>query len=132
MKLLLVTGSRSISEGGRSYARRVVQRVKEIGGSIVVGDASGIDEVVMQECHRLGVACTVVGAYSRLRRRTPSCKVVQRRSSYIQRDKYMAKQCDSCLAIWNGSSRGTKATYDFAVELGKTAWLKTFKEVRES
>jgi len=39
----------------------------------------------------------------------------------------MAEQCSMCLAIWNGESRGTKAAYDFAVELGKTAWLKTFR-----
>ena len=125
-KRLLITGSRHISKAGRIYARRAVQRAHELGYEIIVGDALGVDAVVMLECDRLGVTCTVVGAYNRLRRRTPSCKVVQYPSSYIQRDQYMAEQCDLCLAIWNGKSRGTKATYDFAVELGKTAWLKTF------
>ena len=126
MKLLLITGSRRISEAGLAFARRAVQRARQLDYEVIVGDATGIDEAVMQECHRLGVTCTVVGAYNRLRRRTPSCREVRRSGSYIQRDRYMAEQCSMCLAIWNGESRGTKATYDFAVELGKTAWLKAF------
>jgi len=127
MNKLLITGSRNISEAGLAFARRAVQRAHQLDYEVIVGDASGVDEAVMQECHRLGVTCTVVGAYNRLRRRTPSCKVIQRQGSYIQRDRYMAEQCSMCLAVWNGESRGTKATYDFAVELGKTAWLKTFQ-----
>jgi len=127
MNKLLITGSRNISEAGLAFARRAVQRAHQLDYEVIVGDASGVDEAVMQECHRLGVTCTVVGAYNRLRRRTPSCKVIQHQGSYIQRDRYMAEQCSMCLAVWNGESRGTKATYDFAVELGKTAWLKTFQ-----
>jgi len=126
MKKLLITGSRCISKAGLAYARRVVLRAHKRGYEVIVGDASGVDEAVMWECHRLGVTCTIVGAYGRLRQRTPSCKAVIGRGSYIQRDRYMAEQCDMCLAVWNGESRGTKATHDFAVELGKTAWLKTF------
>ena len=126
-KLLLITGSRDITEVGLAYVRRAVQRAHQLNYEVIVGDASGVDEAVMQECHRLGMTCTVVGAYNRLRRRTASCSVYTVSGSYIQRDKYMAEQCDLCLAVWNGKSRGTKATYDFAVELGKTAWLKTFR-----
>ena len=125
-KLLLVTGSRSISEAGLAYARKAVQRAHDLDYDVIVGDASGIDDAVMRECDKLGVACTVVGAYDKLRRRTASCSVYAVSGSYIQRDKYMAERCDLCLAVWNGKSRGTKATYDFAVELSKTAWLKTF------
>ena len=125
-KLLLVTGSRSISEAGLAYARKAVQRAHELDYDVIVGDASGVDDAVMRECDKLGVACTVVGAYGKLRRRTASCSVYAVSGSYIQRDKYMAERCDLCLAVWNGKSRGTKATYDFAVELSKTAWLKTF------
>ena len=125
-KSLLITGSRCISQRGLAYARRVVERARQLDYEVIVGDASGIDDAVMRCCDELGVACTVVGAYNRLRRRTASCKVVTVSGSYIQRDRYMAEQCDFCLAIWNGSSRGTKTTYDFAVKLGKTAWLKTF------
>jgi len=125
-ELLLVTGSRDINETGIAYARKAVARAAALGYEVIVGDAESVDEAVMQECHRLDVTCTVVGAYGRLRRRTPSCKVVCGRGSYIKRDRYMAEQCDMCLAIWNGESRGTKATHNFAVALGKTAWLRTF------
>ena len=127
--LLLITGSRDISEAGLAYARHVVARAKETGDEIIVGDAPGVDAAVMDECNRLGVSHTVVGAYGRLRRRTPSAKTVMMGSgySYTARDRYMAEQCDACLAVWNGYSRGAKRTYDYAVGLGKVAWLKVFR-----
>ena len=127
--LLLISGSRNSSASALAYARKAVQRAHELGYSVIVGDALGIDDVVMSECHRLGIPCTIVGAYRRLRRRTPYCIPETVSGGYLVRDRYMAEQCDICLAIWNGKSKGTKATYDFAVEFGKTAWLKTFKEV---
>jgi len=125
--LLLITGSRIISAAGKRYARCVVQRAKARHYTIIVGDACGIDEVVMQECHRLNTPCIVVGA-GRIRRRTPSCQTRVVQGSYTARDRYMVKQCDLCIAIWNGKSHGTKLTYDYANLLGKPAWLRIFNE----
>jgi len=124
--LLLITGSRAIHQAGSKYACAAVKRALEAGHEIIVGDASGVDEIVMNECHKLGVQCTVVGAYNKLRRKTPTCDTQTVSGSYTERDRYMVKQCDACLAIWNGHSRGTKHTYDCAVKCGKQAWLKIF------
>lgn len=44
-------------------------------------------------------------------------------SSYTDRDRYMVREAQKVLCIWNGSSRGTLAVYEFAEELGKEAWL---------
>ena len=125
--LLLITGSRDISESGLSYARRVVACAKETGDEIIVGDAPGVDAAVMDECDRLGVPHTVVGAYKRLRNTTATAKTVILWGGYPARDHWMAERCDACLAIWNGYSRGTKHTHDYAEALGKKAWLKTFR-----
>jgi predicted Rossmann fold nucleotide-binding protein DprA/Smf involved in DNA uptake len=126
--LLLITGSRDISKRGLEYARAAVRRAFECQHAIIVGDASGVDEAVMNECHKLGVPCTVVGAYNKLRRHTPTCNTETISGSYTERDRYMVGRCDACLAIWNGKSRGTKYTYDCAVKYGKQAWLKTFTQ----
>jgi len=128
--LILITGSREISARGLQYAKAVVQRAKERGHDIIVGDAPGVDAVVMNECHRLSVTCTVVGAFNKLRRRTPTSITVTIDGNYTERDRYMAQRCDACLAIWNGHSRGTKYTYDCAVKYGKQAWLKVFTASR--
>lgn len=45
-------------------------------------------------------------------------------NSYTDRDRYMVREADKVLCIWNGSSRGTLAVYEYAEELGKEAWLK--------
>ena len=54
-KLLLITGSRCVSQRELAYARRVVERAKQAGYSIIVGDAVGVDNVVMRECDKLSI-----------------------------------------------------------------------------
>jgi hypothetical protein len=49
---------------------------------------------------------------------------------YAVRDRYMADQAARGVFIWNGESDGTKASYAYMTERGKTAHLATFK--RES
>jgi hypothetical protein len=39
--------------------------------------------------------------------------------AYAVRDRLMAQGCDFCVAVWNGRSRGTKATFEYARRLGK-------------
>ena len=124
---LLITGSRYISSAGIAYARAAVQRAKDLGWTIVVGDAGGVDQAVMNECHRLGVKHEVWGAYGKYRRTTPSARRNVIAGDYLERDRAMVERADKCLAIWNGSSSGTKYTYDQAVAAGKEAWLRVSK-----
>jgi hypothetical protein len=42
------------------------------------------------------------------------------------RDRLMAQRCDPCVAVWNGRSRGTKATFEYARRLGKRVLVRAF------
>jgi hypothetical protein len=110
-----------------AVAVKAVQRAKELGWEILVGDASGIDSQVIETCDETGVPVTVYGAYNTLRVHSIQGKYVLVFGSYTDRDVKMAEECDKCYAIWNGESRGTKLTYKVASELHKECWLFTDK-----
>jgi predicted Rossmann fold nucleotide-binding protein DprA/Smf involved in DNA uptake len=126
MTRLLITGSRDISKAGIDYAKAIVARAKELDWSIIVGDASGVDTAVIDECDRLGVRVTVQGAYGILRHRTITGENRATTGSYVDRDRLMAEACDVCMAIWNGNSHGTEMTFKFAQSMGKTVHIKRF------
>lgn len=44
--------------------------------------------------------------------------------TYKRRDEVLVNNSDKVMCIWNGTSKGTKAAYDFALQLGKECWLK--------
>lgn len=152
MTALLIAGSRYINAAGIAYAEKAVRRAHELGWTVVVGDnPKGIDRAVIDECSRLKAKFVVVAANET--RYTGSAEVrpeglfeieggsvvVHQNVSYAQRDQIMVTLAHKSLFIWNGESKGTKAGYDFAVELiqkygaeqaervGKETWLKTFK-----
>ncbi len=59
---VLIAGSRYASRKALDYALRVVQRVHQLGHTIVVGDnPKGVDMAVVQECRRLRAKVLVVG-----------------------------------------------------------------------
>ena len=125
MTKLLITGSRDASDRMLAYARSLVGRAKELGWSVVVGDAAGIDAVVIAEADRMGVPVEVHGGYSKIRNVTTTGSNVKHDAGYPERDKIMAGICDMCIGVWNGKSRGTKITVDAAAALGKTTHLYT-------
>ncbi len=126
---LLITGSRKAPPAMRAYARRAVARAAELGWHVIVGDAAGVDAAVIAACDTLRVPITVCGAHGRLRRRTrtgENLALGSRRYPYVLRDLWMAARCDVCLALWDGTSRGTRKTFAAAREMGKRVHLKTF------
>lgn len=124
--VLLITGSRNASSAMLDYAHKVVARAKEKGWKIIVGDADGVDDTMIQACDDLGVPVTVFGAYRKMRRKTRTGENSALPGSYPTRDRHMATLCTYCMAIWNGESHGTMITYRAAQSLGKQAWLKAF------
>jgi predicted Rossmann-fold nucleotide-binding protein len=120
---LLITGSRTASVGMLSYARKVVARAKELGWTVLVGDAPGIDAAVIEECDLLEVPVLVYGANGKMRHQTKTGTNVACLGSYTDRDRIMVEACDICMAIWNGSSRGTVTNYEAAKALGKEVHL---------
>ena len=125
---LLITGSRDATPGMIEYTKKVVDRANKLGWFIIVGDAPGIDWMVIVHCDLLGVPVEVHGAYNKMRNSTSTGKNSTHDCSYPLRDLIMADLCDRCMAIWNGKSKGTMITYKAVTALGKPVDLKTFKE----
>jgi hypothetical protein len=117
---VLITGSRQATPAMLAKVEEVVLWVKRQGAELLVGDAPGVDAHVRVCAEALSVPTTVYGAYGRLRgRRRGHEQVVVVPEAYAVRDRLMAQACDLCIAIWNGRSRGTNATVDYARRLGK-------------
>lgn len=126
---LLISGSRKCSMKMRATAEAAVLRAKEHGWEIIVGDAWGIDHAVIQACKKHSVPFHVycVTGVPRCDEDVPFTMVwVPRdwkRNWFLYRDKVMVDNADYVYAIWNHESRGTKWTYDYAVRVGKKAWI---------
>lgn len=125
---LLITGSRRADAAMFDYAYRAVTRAKANGWHIIVGDADGIDFAVIDACRLEDVPHTCYGITAQPRHGEP-LQYVRCEGNYLARDRAMADACNRVLAIWNGESRGTKYTYDYARRLGKPGDLITFDRV---
>ena len=127
---VLITGSREASSAMRVKAEEVVRWALDQGHSIIVGDAPGVDRFVRIACSTAKVPVVVYGAYGTIR--DPELgkhwEVREKiHGTYPNRDLVMASKCDMCVGIWNGTSRGTKITFEAARRLGKRVIVRTFK-----
>jgi len=127
---VLITGSRQATPAMLAKVEEVVVWVKRQGYALLVGDAPGVDAHVRVCAEALSVPTTVYGAYGKLRgRRRGDEQVIVVPEEYMVRDRLMAQRCDLCVAVWNGRSRGTKATFESARRLGKRVVVRTFGAV---
>lgn len=134
---LLITGSRKASKPMLELARRTVLRAKELGWSIIVGDAFGVDQQVVFACIRHNVGFECYGITDKARNFQDNYYMIVHWETiatytkvdgdYLARDRHMVSLCDRCFAIWNGESRGTKYTYDYARNFPKPADIRSFK-----
>lgn len=121
----MITGSRDATEAMIRVAKAAVARAKEAGFEIIVGDADGIDAVVIAEADRIGAEFLVYGANNKLRHCSKDdIHNTKLAVNYMGRDDCMIDMCDLILAIWNGRSKGTLRNYRRAKSLGKEGWLK--------
>ncbi len=125
---LLITGSREATPEMLAYAHKAVARAQARGWSVIVGDAEGVDAAVIAACDELGLPVEVHGANSRLRRRTRAGKHVVHKERYLARDRAMVARADVALAVWNGRSRGTQYTFEYAQTLGKEVHVREFRD----
>lgn len=134
---LLICGSRQASQQMVDVARAAVLRAKELGWRIVVGDAYGVDQAVVYACCRYTVPFECYGITPRARNFTTRNTMLLHwetigsyfpvNGNYLHRDRVMVENADRVFAIWNGYSRGTKYTYDYAITVGKPADVRTFR-----
>ena len=73
------------------------------------------------------------GAYDRIREPCAGGTLMHKAlRSYPARDRGMARQCDLCVAIWNGRSHGTKYTAEYVQSLGKRVIWRVWPAVPSS
>lgn len=134
---LLICGSRKSTHEMNQFANHAVLRAKANNWHIVVGDAYGIDHAVIYACLDYAVPFYCYGITPTARcysannplsfRWDDIATYIRVNGNYLQRDRVMVEVADRVFAIWNGSSRGTKYTYDYAINTGKPADIRTFR-----
>jgi len=104
--------------------RQVMERLKSTGDHVIVGDAAGIDALVIFYANQLGIPCAVYGATERPRSNVyhfPYHYIPHQGSmaqAFLNRDRVMVSKAGMCIAIWNGASRGTQYTFNQAIQRG--------------
>ncbi len=108
MKLLIV-GSRSITSFDLS------PYISKEADTIISGGASGIDSLAEQyaDMHRLS-KYIIRPCYNRFGRAAP-----------LKRNEQMIDMADEILIIWDGHSKGTKYTIQYAIKTNKPLTVVT-------
>ena len=100
---LLIAGSRSITEYD------LAPHIPEDTELILSGGARGVDEIAERYADSRKISKLILRPqYSRYGRAAP-----------IKRNDILVENCDRVLIIWDGVSKGTKHTIDYAVKIGK-------------
>ena len=99
---LLIAGSRGITEYD------LAPHIPADTDLIISGGAKGVDTIAEQYADSKRISKLI------LRPRYD----LYRRAAPIKRNERMVELCDSVLIIWDGKSKGTKRTIDYAAKLG--------------
>ncbi len=88
---------------------------------LIVGDAPGVDEIVIYEMLRLGKSnkVEICSAYSRPITFPGSHLSTVLKKGNLFRNRYMVDASTVVVAIWDGHSRGTRYTFNYALAQGK-------------
>lgn len=102
MKLLIV-GSRSITDYDIS------PHIPAETELIISGGANGIDTLAEKYADKHKISKLILHPQYKL----------YRKGAPLKRNDRMVELCDKVLVFWDGASRGTKHTIDYAKKLGK-------------
>ena len=102
-----IVGSRHYKEPARvtEYVRSLPPRA-----SIVTGSASGVDAAATRAAREKGIPVQVMPA---------SFDELADASKAAARNQRLVDACDVLVAFWDGSSKGTRATVERALDSGK-------------
>jgi predicted Rossmann fold nucleotide-binding protein DprA/Smf involved in DNA uptake len=102
-----IVGSRHFSE-----PERVTEYVNSLGAgaSIITGSASGVDAAATKAARARGLGVQVMPA---------SFEEMSDASKSAARNQRLVDACDVLVAFWDGTSKGTRATVDRALDAGK-------------
>jgi NAD(P)-dependent dehydrogenase (short-subunit alcohol dehydrogenase family) len=102
-----IVGSRRFSEPGRvaDYVNALPSKA-----SIITGSASGVDAAATKAARAKGIAVQVLPA---------SFEEAADAAKSAARNQRLIDACDVLVAFWDGSSKGTRATVERALDSGK-------------
>jgi predicted Rossmann fold nucleotide-binding protein DprA/Smf involved in DNA uptake len=102
-----IVGSRRFSEPSRvnDYVNSLPPRA-----SIITGSASGVDAAATKAARAKGIAVQVMPA---------SFDELADAGKSAARNQRLVDACDVLVAFWDGSSKGTRATVERALDAGK-------------
>ncbi len=105
--------------GSRSITNMDISRfIPDVTTEIVSGGASGIDTLAEDWADKNRISKTIIRPqYSRYGKSAP-----------LIRNKEIVNRADMVVAIWDGKSRGTKFTMEYAEKLGKSVKMHILKE----
>lgn len=109
---LLIAGSRSITDIDIS------QYIPTDTSLIISGGANGVDTLAEEYADKNRISKLI------LRPRYD----LYRRAAPLKRNDEMVQLCDKVLIFWDGVSKGTKHTIDYANKIGKPIEIITISE----
>lgn len=137
-KKILICGSRYPTGSMVDAAHWWTVHISYRHHAILVGDAVGIDAVVVKHAEIWNANYTAYGVWDKPRNNAKNyCNlynIVRERLAtiprptpsqlYTERDRWMVEQVDRVVCIWNGSSKGTLAVFEYAKQCGIQAVLE--------
>ncbi len=96
--------------GSRSLTARLEGYIPDNATEIITGGATGIDTIAAEYAIRHSLSLRII---------RPDYKKYPPKAAPIIRNKQIVQECDILIAVWDGLSRGTKFTIDYARKLNK-------------
>ena len=103
MKLAII-GSRFVQNVN------IEAELKSIPDTIVSGGAIGVDTCAQEFAKKHGLKLIIY---------YPDYTKYGGKTAPLKRNELIVQECDCLLAFWDGTSKGTKYTIDYAQKLGK-------------
>lgn len=113
---VFISGSISIKHL-HDRVKESIRKIRDSHMEILVGDANGIDRMVQNYCEEINyLTVTVYSIYSvprfkidgfKSKHITPDKNIKKERERQTEKDKAMTNDCDFCLVIWDGKSKGS-------------------------
>lgn len=104
---ILVTGSRKTTNVSFIF-EKLNQEVDKLNDVIIHGGAEGVDSIAESWCKQNNVKSIIIRPIYE-----------SKGDYYLHRNAEMIGMCDRVIAFWDGISRGTKFTYQYAEKRGK-------------
>lgn len=113
-QIVLICGSRGINQLNISRYIKNIDKIQKI----VHGGCRGVDTIADSWAKANDIETVVY---------KPNYKVYGKRAPLV-RDEEMVEFADVTIAFWDGKSRGTKYTFDYAKKLGRKVIIHLIQE----